>query len=104
MYRLISYDTFPPGGFSYSDPNTGKRFGGSGYGIREQATRVSEFRRANRFSRPSVLECLEDIDAFTCNRLGNAAQFVRNTDVPISQGSGLPESAPCSTCGAALPT
>lgn len=99
MYRLSNLDTFPPGSFTYVDPNTGKKFGGS-YGIREQAQRLSSFRKANNFPRQSQIECIEDIDAYTCARLGNAAPWVYNTDAPATAESfGLPVSAPCAGCG-----
>ena len=100
MFRLINPNAFPPGGYSYTDPNTGKKFGGS-YGLNEQAQRVSQFRRANGFPRSGLLECAADIDAYTCARLGNAPQFVFDTDAALTnQSFGLPESAPCAGCGA----
>lgn len=102
MRRLITYDTFPPGQFWYKDPNREKIFGGS-HGAREQAKRVSDFRRGNGFPRASVVDALEDIDAFTCERLRYDPRWVQDTDIPFVQGTGLATSTPCATCGAELP-
>lgn len=101
MFRLIDPNRFPPGGFTYVDPNAGKAFGGS-YGLAEQAQRVSQYRRANKFPRWNVGDCALDIDAQTCARLGNNPAFVYDTDTPVTNESlGLASAGGgCAGCGA----
>lgn len=101
MFRLINPNSFPPGGYVYVDPNAGKTFGGS-YGLAEQAQRVSQYRRANKFPNWAVSTCALDIDTQTCARLGNNPAFVYDTDAPVTNESlGLPSAGgACAGCGA----
>lgn len=100
MIRLISLDSFPPGGFSYvQNEGVYKKFGGSD-GARDLANRVANFRRGNGLPRASQAEALIDIDQYTCARLNNDPAWCSETDQSILQNAGLPSAAPCATCGA----
>lgn len=103
-YRLRSYDVSPPGGYPYLQTDGIRREFKSQPLIEAQAQVVAGFRKANGLSRSSVIEALQDIDHFTCRRLGNMAGFC----VPCDQtnpgktalSSTSPIVNPCHGCGA----
>lgn len=106
-FRLRSYELAPPGGYPYIQQNGIRREFPSQPLIEAQARIVSDFRKANGLSRPSVREALEDIDAQTCQRLGNMPQFCIPCNQPAGQAQvvALSNSSPivappCAGCGA----
>lgn len=100
-FRLLSHDKCCPGEFRFEQPFAGraKRFGPSPL-IGEVAKAVADFRAGNRLPRASALEALEDIDAFTCARLGNSPRWCFNTEKSFDQLAGVAASTKCATCGA----
>lgn len=99
--RLINYDINPPGGYPYTDPS-GREFRAEPM-IEAQARIVSDWRTANKHPRPTLRECLEDVDRFTCARLGCMPQFCAGPPgMPansIALSAASPIVAPCRTCG-----
>lgn len=66
---LINYTTFPPGGYPYTQPETGQQFHGMvPFDMQKHA--ISQHRKANQLARSSVEESSQDLEDFTCNRLG----------------------------------
>lgn len=106
-YRLRSYDLAPPGGYPYTQTDGIRREFPSQPLIEAQAQIVANFRKANGLSRGTVKEALEDVDTFTCHRLGGMSQFC----VPRDQSPGAATqyalsaaspviAPPCKGCGA----
>lgn len=101
MFRLISHDKCPPGEFRYHQEFAGKvrHFGPSPI-IRTVAEALSHFRHANNLPRAGVIECIEDIDAQTCQRLGNMPRFCYDSEKSVaSTYASAPVAVPCATCG-----
>jgi hypothetical protein len=102
-YRLRSYEMTPPGGYPYEQTEGIHRKFRSEPVIEMQAQIVASFRRANHLPRASALEALQDIDAYTCQRLGNMPAYCVSTEQPVpavALGSTSPLVAPCGGCGA----
>jgi hypothetical protein len=96
--RLRVYSPFPPGEFPYRQTQgIDQYFAGDGLSIEQQAGRVLDFRRGNQLERRTLIECVEDIDAYTCARLNNNPTFVVDTEAPIVL-DGRPQGG-CATCG-----
>lgn len=101
MWKLLSHDKCPPGEFRYAQEHAGrvKRFG-PGPLIHELAKGVAAFRAANGLPRSSPQEALEDIDSFTCQRLGNMPRFCYDSENPVVNAFVSPSGPqPCPTCG-----
>ena len=99
--RLRTYELTPPGGYPYTEPD-GHQFHSSPM-IEDTARRVASYRAANGRPRATVREALEDVDAYTCQRLGNMAQWCLCNDQAagnVSFGPGNPIITPCHGCGA----
>lgn len=101
-YRLIKFSPHPPGEFPYKQSVDGKviSWPGDGFDIKQQAQRISKFRKANNLPRSSIPEVVEDLDLYTCQRLGNSPKWCR-------EGSGVQvyatyQKAPGGCCGAKL--
>lgn len=74
---LRSTNTFPPGGFLYTEKTTGFKVNG----MMPFGTVVSELvrhREANHLPRATREEASEDIQEFNCKRLGNDARYCTN--------------------------
>jgi hypothetical protein len=100
MFRLLSHDKCPPGEFRYRESFKGhtKTFGPSPL-LNEVAHKLANFRAANGIARSSPAECVQDIDAFTCQRLGNMRDWCYDSDKAVSNPYVSPTATPCSTCG-----
>ena len=115
MYRIRRYENAPPGQYYYKllfqngkeEPYQGlckhtancHQFGPSPT-INEPARRLSAFRTANNLPRATLTEATEDVDTFTCNRLGNSSTWCYDTDKPYAEvNPSAKPAAPCSTCG-----
>jgi hypothetical protein len=100
MIRLISHEKCPPGEFYYTQSEgLSKKFANTPL-IGELATKIASFRAANKLARSTVSDALQDIDAFTCARLGNNPDWCYNTDQTVQaahHGGGG-----CKTCGAKI--
>jgi hypothetical protein len=100
--KLFSFTPFPPGGFPYSQVFKGVNysFPDEGLDIPQQTARILKFRKANGLPRATFDETLEDLNVFTCNRLGNDQRWCGNgprvASVQRVQSSG------CKGCGAVL--
>ena len=98
--RLKTYEVTPPGGYPYLEPD-GHKFGSSPM-IEDTARRVAAYRASNGRPRASVREALEDVDQYTCQRLGNMAQWCLCNDQAagnVSFGPSSPIITPCRGCG-----
>ncbi len=102
MYRLRSYEVSPPGGFPYIQPGSPSRNFPAQPMIEAQARIVLSFRLGNGLPRATYSECIQDIDQFTCARLGNPASLcILCGDTPsIALAANAPGLVPCATCGA----
>jgi hypothetical protein len=116
MFRLKNHDKVPPGNYVYKltiqdsresawfGPcnNTGgcRRFGPSPL-INEVAQSVSRFRIANNLSRSSYAEALEDVDTYTCQRIGGLSEWCFNTEQSFGDvnPTAVRPAAGCATCG-----
>lgn len=102
-YRLRSYDQTPPGGYPFEQTNPHKSFPSQPM-IEAQASILSRWRKANNVPRSELRECLEDVDHYQCQRLGNMPQFCTPCAgelqaVALSQTSPI-IAPPCHGCGA----
>lgn len=101
--KLIQFTPFPPGSFPYSQTFKGVTYNwiDEGLDIESQAARILKFRRANGVPRASFDETLEDLNIFTCARLGNDPRWcgdsTKNHPLPQKASSGG-----CKGCGAHL--
>lgn len=99
MWILISYTPFPPGQFPYvQTEGIVKKFQGD-CDINMQAKRVYDFRKGNNLPRASLNEALEDIDRYTCQRLGNDPQYCRDTEQSFQTIHPPLAKSGCATCG-----
>jgi hypothetical protein len=101
-YRLKSYDVSPPGGYPFQDAG-GRKFPAQPL-IEAQAQEVSAWRTRNGKPRASVKECLQDVDHYQCQRLGNMRTFCIACDgtaaaMALNQSSPI-VAPPCNGCGA----
>jgi hypothetical protein len=101
-YRLISHTKVPPGGFLYHQTDGVEKKFESTPLIHELAQKVSDFRKANNLERSDYLSCLEDIDAYNCQRLGNMVRFCYNTEQPFRESVRVPAKGGCGGCGAEI--
>lgn len=105
-FRLRSYELSPPGGYPYEQRKGVQRKFPSLPMIEAQAAVVADFRRANGLPRASVMEALEDIDRYTCARLGGMSQWCLPVDQEaqsaVALGISSPIVSPCRGCGAAV--
>lgn len=101
--RLRSYDISPPGGYPYEQTVGIPRKFPSQPMIEAQAQLVSSFRKANGLPRSSVKESLEDVDQYTCARLGCMPGFcvsVTQQGVVAMAATAPAIAPPCKGCGA----
>src|ERR1044071_5844521 len=105
-FRLRSYEESPPGGYPYTQRRGIKRNFPSVPVIEEQPRIVADFRAGNGIPRATIAEALEDIDAWTCWRLGNMRQYCVPVDDEARASVALGVSSaivqPCAGCGAVL--
>lgn len=103
--RLKTYEAVPPGGYIFENfPVIYRKFP-SVPTIESQARYVSDFRKANGIPRSSPKECLQEVDAYTCQRLGCNPAYCVAQDSKTGQIVALNQSNPiltggCAGCGA----
>ncbi len=118
MKRLFSHSNCPPGEFFYKArlengqeivhygvckgvPNC-RRFGPSPE-INTMARELVDWRRGNNLPRATFEAALEDIDFYTCQRLGFDKQWCYDTDKSFAETTTiLQSSGGCSGCGAQI--
>lgn len=71
---LKTITNFPPGGFTYTQPETQMQFR-QYMPIRDQAALVADHRKANRLPRATIPEAMQDIENWTCQRLNNDPEW-----------------------------
>ena len=103
MTQLRSYDSSPPGGYSYVQPEPkGRNFHAEPL-IEAQARIVMGYRKGNGLPRATFAECLVDIGLYTCARLGNNPKFCKPVTEDNREGvamhAGAPGLTPCHGCG-----
>jgi len=100
--KLYSFNPFPPGGFPYSQVFKGVtyKFPDEGLDIQQQTARILKFRRANGVPRATFDETLEDLNEFTCARLGNDPRWCGDGR-RVAQVQRV-QSAGCKGCGAVV--
>jgi len=106
MWVLKSQLRCPPGSFPYEQTEgISKKFEASPL-LEEQAHRVADFRKGNGLPRATVAEALQDIDCYTCARLGNNRRFCYDTDRTYAEVSPMANRASggggCHGCGAVI--
>lgn len=104
-YHLRTYDQSPPGLYSYAATEGSIRIVIPPQPVIESVAKtLADIRGANRLPRASVKEALQDVDGFTCARLGNdPAWCVPSNGMIVSLSSASPIIAPpCSGCGAPI--
>ena len=81
---LKNTNTLPPGGWIYEQPdNNGKivkKFK-SMSPFKEACNEILKCRQANHFNRATLQQVMEDVDEFTCKRLGFDQNFVKKKAV-----------------------
>ncbi len=102
MWVLKRTDQVPPGSFPYEQTQGIRRKFEATSDIDAQAHLIADFRKANGLERATVEEAAQDVDVYTCQRLGNMSEFCRDTE-------GKPYTPPvtvrkggCGSCGAHL--
>jgi hypothetical protein len=88
------------GGYRFLFPTGEKKF----ERLKDAATALSNFRQGNSLPNSSFNECLAEIDAYNCQRLGNHKDYCMNTyaDTYESKLIHKKRSGGCSGCGAVL--
>ncbi len=80
MFRLKRHDQTPPGGYPYDQIEGLRKKFPMSVDIGAQAQAVADFRQGNNLPRPSFAEALQDIDEYTCLRLGNMPKWCHNSE------------------------
>lgn len=96
--HLRAYNPFPPGGYVYIQGGPIMHtFPDIGLNIYQQADLVWRYRSANHLERASFPECVQDIDLYTCQRLGGTSRFCTDGigPAPVAERGG----GGCATCG-----
>jgi hypothetical protein len=88
---LLRIDALPPGGWIYTQSETGWKLR-SMDPFRDAAKQVASHRVANNLPRSTVDEAAVDLDAATCQRLGNDPQWC--ADVSFAQKKMVDISSP----------
>ena len=101
---------FPPNGFEFTDPKTGFKIGGTSANFDETVKQIIQHRLANpKIYLPSDMRPLstdfvaDELDAYTCNRLGNSPRYCKDMDerkvvIPVGITIHKPTNA-CPKCG-----
>jgi hypothetical protein len=71
---LKTITNFPPGGFTYTQPETKMEFR-QYLPLRDQAAAVADHRKANALPRATLSEAMQDIENWTCQRLNNDPEW-----------------------------
>lgn len=86
--HLKNPSQFPPGGFDFQQTEGISYYFAPEGGLRQTATRVLDFRKANKLPRATFEECALDIEAYVISRLGGASSpYVEDTDVIPAQAT-----------------
>ena len=99
MFVLRNHTNCPPGQFVYRQDHNGTqhKFGPSPL-INEVAKAISQFRTGNKLARADLRSCIEDVDRYTCQRLGGNARWCLDTDKTYAEVR--PVKTGCGGCGA----
>lgn len=99
--RLIAFTPFPTGSFPYKEVHDGKiyEFPDVGLDIHEQSRAIAKFRRVNNFPRASYTEALDDLNIYTCQRLGCDPRFCSDGTASQAQPQQV-QTGGCRSCGA----
>jgi hypothetical protein len=99
--KLIAFTPFPPGSFPFKETHNGITydFPDVGLDIQMQSAKIASFRKANGFPRASLSEATEDLNVYTCRRLGCDPRFCSDGTQPVAIMS-FPQSKGCRSCGA----
>lgn len=102
-FRLRTYDVSPPGGYPFHEEGPKPRSFHAEPVIEAQARTLLGYRKGNSLPRASYAECLQDVDRYTCKRLGNNPLFCvscESNSTAIAVAANAPGLQPCSGCGA----
>ncbi len=80
MTRLKNYTTTPPGMYPFRQTEGIAHKFEAIADIFDQARLVMAFRAGNNLPRATLAEAVEDIDKYTCERLGSMGKWCQNTD------------------------
>jgi hypothetical protein len=102
MYRLNSYDSVIPNGYYYVQTINGKnRTCGPSPSVEDVARCALAFRTGNGLARASFTEALQDVNEYTCARLGNTSSYCTQCDEEgfLQANARIPGVKPCGSCG-----
>lgn len=100
--RLKSYEQPLPGNYPYHQTDGIDRKFPAQPTPEYQAQVVSAFRKGNGLSRSSLKECLEDVDRYQCQRLGNNPVYCTCSEAQanvLALNASSPIITPCKGCG-----
>ncbi len=100
MWVLKRTDICPPGSFPYEQTQGIRRKFEATSDIESQAHLVADFRKANGLERATVSEAAQDIDEYTCQRLGFMKAYCRDTEGKPYSPPVSPPRGGCGGCGA----
>lgn len=99
MLRITRLNVIPPGGYQYTQAETGMFFDGN-LSFKPQCYAVLTHRRANNLPRATIELVAEDVVAATCQRVpGICTDSSAKTSLAISTGVKSSSTKKCSTCG-----
>lgn len=102
--KLYSFSPFPPGAYPYEQVFNGKiyKFPDMGLNIEQQALKIQQFRAANGIPRSTLAETIEDLNEFTCARLGNDPKWCGDGKRAVSKIAQRTQRRGCAGCGTRL--
>lgn len=100
MFKLRNTSSFPPGGFSYQQTAGISRYFPPDYSIEELAKIVADFRKGNGLPGADMQSAYNDIEQFTCGRLGAGNQYCFDTDAATNNPLIVSRGGGCGACGA----
>lgn len=100
MFRLKRHDQAPPGEYPYEQTVGLRKKFPKTVDIYGQAQAVADFRKGNNLPRGTFEEALQDIDEYTCVRLGNMPRWCRDSQKPYAETTPKLQKKLGGCCGA----
>lgn len=91
-------DKFPPGGFPFFQPETGVHFKNM-TDFETQARQIAVHRRGNNLPRATLEECMVDLDAYTCARIGGDPKYCCSDNSKVTEQAVTRIVRKCGGCG-----
>jgi len=111
MRRILKPNIMVPGGYQYTQPETGRKFGGNSL-FKAQCREILAHRKGNHLARATLDEVAEDLIAATCDRVpGVCGEITVPAPAPVRQQRSAartqapaPDPAPAKISAPAAPT